>query len=90
MLKALFYLYYQVIPDYDMKSQPNPIPVRYHGDIDVTSDILKLHVSFKWQPIINGKIFRTIRQWATDSQSERPHLIFLGNIKYIYSFIQLS
>jgi hypothetical protein len=71
-------LIYQIIPDYDRKSKPSPLPFIYHGNMEVTSEILKLRISFQWQPLINDTIIDTIRQWASDSQADRPKLIFLG------------
>jgi hypothetical protein len=59
-----------LIPDYDRISQPSPIPAQYHGDIEITSVMLELHLSFKWRPIITDAIINTVRQWATDNQTD--------------------
>jgi hypothetical protein len=48
--------------------------------MEVTSDILRLRLSFQWRPLINDTIIDTVRQWATDSRSNRPYLIFIGKI----------
>jgi hypothetical protein len=69
-----------LIPDYDRKSQPSPIPSKYHGDIEVTSNILRLRLSFQWRPLITDTVINTVRQWATDSQTDPPNLILLGKI----------
>jgi hypothetical protein len=51
----------------------------YHGDIEVTSNILKLRVSFRWRPMINTTVTETIRQWAVSNlNDERPDLLFLS------------
>ncbi|KAK4011711.1 hypothetical protein OUZ56_020829 [Daphnia magna] len=62
----------RLIPEYDKESQPYPIPYNHHGDIEVTSNILKVQLSFKWYPLINKNLMKTIRQWTTDP-SERPY-----------------
>jgi hypothetical protein len=69
-----------LIPDYDRKSEPSPLPFVYHGDMEVTSDIMRLRLSFQWRPLINDSVIDTIRQWATYSQTDRPDLIILGEI----------
>ncbi|KZS01748.1 Uncharacterized protein APZ42_001494, partial [Daphnia magna] len=45
--------------------------------IEVTSNILKVQLSFKWYPLINKNLVKTIRQWTTDP-SERPYWIFIS------------
>jgi hypothetical protein len=67
-----------MIPNYDRKSEPNPLPSGHHGDMKVTSDILRLRLSFQWRPILNDAVIDTIRQWGTDDQSDRPHFIVIG------------
>ncbi len=80
-----------MIPDYDRVSQPSPIPSKFHGDIEVTSDILKLHLSFQWRPVIDNIVIDRIRHWATDSQTDRPHLTVIGKFycTNIHSYYRL-
>jgi hypothetical protein len=68
----------QMIPDYDRKSKPSVIPSRFHYDIDVTSRILRLRVSFKWRPLMDSNVTETLRQWTTLKATERPCLIILS------------
>ncbi|EFX65920.1 hypothetical protein DAPPUDRAFT_116835 [Daphnia pulex] len=81
-MRQQFINFLKIIPDYDRKSKPSPLPFVYHGNMEVTSEILseilRLRLSFQWQPLVNDTIIDTIRQWATDSQADRPNLIFLG------------
>jgi hypothetical protein len=58
--------------------------------MEVTSELLKLQISFQWQPLINDTIIDTIRQWATDSQADRPKIIFLGRPKHLCKRIFFS
>lgn len=67
-----------MLPDYDKKSQPSVIPTAYHGDINVTSSILRLQVSFQWRPVINETVLKTINQWATNDLAGRPCMVLLG------------
>ncbi len=55
--------------------QPNPIPPFHHGQISVNSSLLKLRVSFHWQPVINNDVVKMIRQWI-----DPPNFIFLSNL----------
>ncbi|XP_046456029.1 uncharacterized protein LOC124203321 isoform X2 [Daphnia pulex] len=77
-MRQQFINFLKIIPDYNRKSKPSPLPFVYHGNMEVTSEILRLRLSFQWQPLVNDTIIDTIRQWATDSQADRPNLIFLG------------
>ncbi|XP_046639465.1 uncharacterized protein LOC124320652 [Daphnia pulicaria] len=77
-IRQQFFNLLKLIPDYDRKSEPSPLPFVYHGDMEVTSDIMRLRLSFQWRPLINDSVIDTIRQWATYSQTDRPDLIILG------------
>lgn len=73
---------FQLIPDYDRISNPSPIPPIYHGDIEVTSEILKLRVSFKWRPFVDDNVTETMRFWAFSDQNEQPDWIFFSKNSY--------
>ncbi|KAK4010374.1 hypothetical protein OUZ56_019520 [Daphnia magna] len=77
-IRQQFLNFIRLIPDYDKQSLPNPIPFHHHGDIEITSDILGVRVSFKWRPLINDNVTETIRQWAITDSPERPYWIFLS------------
>ena len=64
---------FQIIPEYDRTMQPNPIPPFHHGQISVNSTLLKLRVSFHWQPVINNDVMKMMRQWI-----DPPDFIFLS------------
>lgn len=68
----------KLIPDFDKISQPTIIPNAYHAEIEITSQILGLKLSFRWQPLINDNVIKTMRRWADSYETERPHLIFLS------------
>jgi hypothetical protein len=60
---------------------PSPIPPKYQGDIETSSRLLRLRVSFKWQPLVNDNLIRTldhIRQTAASDPSRRPQFILLS------------
>ena len=72
-----------MVPDYDRITQPIEIPKNvfsfHHGDVEVQSKILKLKVSYKWRPILNDTVLKTLRYWSTHNQSPPPDLFFLSN-----------
>jgi hypothetical protein len=77
-----------MIPNYDRVTVPSPIPAKYHGDIEMTSRILRLRVSFKWQPLVNDELIKTlrhIRETAASHPRRRPQFILLS-IEYIITF----
>jgi hypothetical protein len=70
-----------MIPNYDWVTVPSPIPPKYHGEIEMTSSILRLRVSFKWQPLVNDKLINTLRQigeTAASDPKKRPQFILLS------------
>ncbi|KAI9559359.1 hypothetical protein GHT06_016148 [Daphnia sinensis] len=75
-----FYNFVRLIPDYDQTRQPLGLSSSFHGDIEITSNILRLRLSFKWRPLINDSVVETVRGWTTTDPSERPHLVFLGMV----------
>ncbi|KAI9562941.1 hypothetical protein GHT06_010397 [Daphnia sinensis] len=79
-IRQQFFNFIQLIPDYDKKSFPRRIPT-FHPKIDmeVTSNILGVRVSFKWRPLLNNNVTETIRHWATGlNPLERPYFILLS------------
>ncbi|XP_057380106.1 uncharacterized protein LOC130702455 [Daphnia carinata] len=62
----------------ELKLYPSSDSHPQHRNIDVTSNILKVRVSFKWLPLVNDTVVKTIRQWTTTDSSERPYWIFLS------------
>lgn len=79
----------QLIPDYDQIRKPIQNSPSFHDEMEITSNILKLRLSYKWRPLIDDNVTETIRRWATFDPIERPHLLFLSNIfaNYICSLI---
>lgn len=76
--------YFQLIPDYDMKTKPNPMPDFIHEDVDFISDILGIRVSFYWRPLITNNLTDTLRLWVSPNETTRPFMIVLSmqlNIK---------
>ncbi|EFX66757.1 hypothetical protein DAPPUDRAFT_262658 [Daphnia pulex] len=76
-IRHQFYNFVRLIPDFGSQVWPIEITPAFHGDIDITSDILRLGLSFQWRPLINETVMETIRQWATH-ENERPYFVFLG------------
>ena len=72
------FIQFQLIPDYDRISNPSPIPPIYHDDIEVTSEIFRLRVSFKWRPFVDYNITETMRIWEISDRNEKPDLILFS------------
>jgi hypothetical protein len=74
----------QLIPDYDRQAFQSINQINEntfnHVDVDWWSSMLKLRVSFKWQPLINDDVMEMFRQWAAEEQTHKPYLIFLSII----------
>ncbi|XP_057367724.1 uncharacterized protein LOC130688723 isoform X2 [Daphnia carinata] len=71
----------EILLDHDRKSQPSPIPLIYHEDIEVISDILRLKLSFQWRPLLDGNVTEAIRQWVSlNNDEEQPYFIFLSMV----------
>jgi hypothetical protein len=68
----------QLIPDYDRKTHPHPMPFYIHEDMGFTSTMLGLRVSFKWRPLIEKNVTDTIQQWLESPPSKRPNWILLS------------
>ena len=67
-----------MIPDYDLKSDPILIPYyKYHGDINVTSNIFNLQISFFWRALITNDTVNMIRKWTIE-KTDSPYFILLG------------
>ncbi|KAI9559233.1 hypothetical protein GHT06_016022 [Daphnia sinensis] len=77
-IRQQYYNFLRLIPDFDKVSQPSIIPNAYHNDIEITSQVLGLRLSFKWRPLINDSVIKMLRRWANPYETERPHLIFLS------------
>lgn len=67
----------QLIPKFDRKTKPDPLPFYLHDDMEITSNLLKLRVSFQWRPLLDSQTLTTIKQYLDDTQS-RPDWILLG------------
>ncbi|XP_046640977.1 N-acetylneuraminate 9-O-acetyltransferase-like isoform X2 [Daphnia pulicaria] len=67
-----------VMPDYDLIMHPSNAPLRFQHDVEVTSKILGLRLSFKWQPFLNDNVVKLVRQWANSTPSGRPSFILLS------------
>ncbi|KAK4006650.1 hypothetical protein OUZ56_011808 [Daphnia magna] len=66
-----------MIPDYDRRTEPNPIPV-YHGNIDVVSGLLQLRVSFRWRSLVDEDVIQMFRKLGSQNEAARPRVIFLS------------
>ncbi|EFX73039.1 hypothetical protein DAPPUDRAFT_253731 [Daphnia pulex] len=77
-IRQQFYNFLRLIPDHDRRSNPSPIPLIYHGDIEVSSEILRLRVSFKWRPLVDDNVTETLRHWAISDRNEQPDLILFS------------
>ncbi|XP_057381559.1 N-acetylneuraminate 9-O-acetyltransferase-like [Daphnia carinata] len=77
-VRQQFYNFVVLIPDYDQIRQPIQNSRSFHDEMEITSNILKLRLSFKWRPLIDDNVTDTVRRWASSDSSERPHLLFLS------------
>jgi hypothetical protein len=50
--------------------------------MEVTSEILGLRLSFKWQAFLGDNVVKLVRQWA-NTPSGRPSFILLSILQYI-------
>ncbi|KZS14819.1 Uncharacterized protein APZ42_020190 [Daphnia magna] len=64
--------------NYDQIRKPIQNSPSFHDEMEITSNILKLRLSYKWRPLIDDNVTDTIRRWATFDPIERPHLLFLS------------
>ncbi|EFX82297.1 hypothetical protein DAPPUDRAFT_101790 [Daphnia pulex] len=80
-IRQQFLNFVKIIPNYDRVTVPSSIPPKYHGDIEMSSRLLRLRVSFKWRPLVNDNLIRTlddIRQTAASDPRRRPQFILLS------------
>ncbi len=75
MFPLCFLIQMQLIPEYDQKTKPDPMPFYIHEDMDFISDILRLCVSFKWRPLIDNNVTDTIRKWVESPPSQQSNWI---------------
>lgn len=54
-----------------------------HEDVDVTSQILGIRVSFRWRPIINDELKKTILEYAHPLQTELPLAVLMSNLNIL-------
>ncbi|KAI9559240.1 hypothetical protein GHT06_016029 [Daphnia sinensis] len=74
-----FFNFVRLIPQYDKISSPSIVPENYHNDVEVTSNLLNIRVSFKWRPLVSDDVTEEIRRWVhSANETDRPYLIFLG------------
>ncbi len=59
---------------------PSPLPIVYHGDMEVISKLLGLRITFRWQPVVDDMVIELIRLWATDDETDPPFLLVLSNV----------
>jgi hypothetical protein len=79
-----------MIPDYDKKIQPNPMPFFLHENMEFTSDILGIRVSFLWQPLINKNVINIVREWISYNLSERPYVILMSKFEFQFIIRSIS
>ncbi|XP_057369406.1 uncharacterized protein LOC130690407 [Daphnia carinata] len=77
-IRQQFYNFAALIPDYDQIRQPIQLSSGSHDNIEITSNILNLRLSFKWRHLLDDNVIDTVRRLATSDSSERPHLLFFS------------
>lgn len=77
---------FQLIPQYDKKSSPSIVPDNYHNDVEVTSNLLNIRVSFKWRPLVSDDVTKELRWLVNSNKTDRPYVIFLG-IRNDHAFV---
>ncbi|XP_045028868.1 N-acetylneuraminate 9-O-acetyltransferase isoform X1 [Daphnia magna] len=73
-----FFNFVRLIPQYDKKSSPSIVPDNYHNDVEVTSNLLNIRVSFKWRPLVSDDVTKELRWLVNSNKTDRPYVIFLG------------
>ncbi len=71
----------QLIPDYDKILHPSDAALLFQGDMEVTSVILRLRLSFRWQPYVSDEVVNMARQWTNSNLIRPPHLVLLSIYK---------
>ncbi|EFX78295.1 hypothetical protein DAPPUDRAFT_320629 [Daphnia pulex] len=77
-IRQQFYNFLKLIPDYDRMTEPSPLPFVYDGDMEVISNLLRLRITFYWQPLIDDTVVQLTRMWATDAETDAPYLLVLS------------
>lgn len=77
-IRQQFYNFVALIPDYDQIRKPIQNSPSFHDEMEITSNILKLRLSYKWRHLIDDSVTDTVHRWATSDPTERPHLLFLS------------
>ncbi|XP_057369407.1 uncharacterized protein LOC130690408 [Daphnia carinata] len=68
----------RLIPDYDHEMHPMRDMYKFHGEVEIRSNILRLRMAFKWRPFVDDNVTEAVHRWVTSDPTERPHVVFLG------------
>ena len=75
-----------MIPDGDRQMNPNVNLPPIHVDVTVTSQMLRLIVTFRWRPLLDDNFIKDIYQWIQEptmtshnpDANYPPHFILIG------------
>lgn len=57
---------------------PSDAPLLFQGDMEVTSEILGLRLSFEWKAFLGDNVVELVRKWTNTTASGRPSFILLS------------
>jgi hypothetical protein len=82
-MRQQFYSFIQVMPDYDRvwkrpEGDLDMILATCHCDLDVTSPLLGLKVSYRFRPLVDAALIDELKLVISNSTTA-PRLILLGN-----------
>lgn len=90
-MRQQFYSFIQTaLPDYDRvwkrpEGDLDMILATCHCDLDVTSPLLGLRVSYRFRPLVDAALIELIDELVISNVAAVPRFIFLGN--YIFTFV---
>ncbi|XP_046641005.1 N-acetylneuraminate 9-O-acetyltransferase-like [Daphnia pulicaria] len=78
-IRQHFYNFLKLIPDYDLEFGTLLEDYRLHQNLNVTSRILNMCVSFYWEPLLENTTNHILSQWDSDqADSLTNRVILLG------------
>lgn len=69
------------MPDNDLNRTKGITPkvrINFHVDLNVTSELLNLRMSYYWRPLVNEEMFNLFRHWNTPPYNSIPDFILMG------------
>ena len=54
------------------------VRISFHADLNVTSELLNLRMSYYWRPLANEEMLNTFRNWNTPPYDSTPDFVLMG------------